>query len=47
MRRLIINADDFGLTSGVNLAIAKSSWCGAITSATIMANGPAFSEAVT
>jgi len=47
VRRLIINADDFGLTSGVNLAIAKSSWCGAITSATIMANGPAFSEAVT
>jgi hopanoid biosynthesis associated protein HpnK len=46
VRRLIINADDFGLTSGVNLAIAKSGWCGAITSTTIMANGPAFSEAV-
>jgi hopanoid biosynthesis associated protein HpnK len=46
VRRLIINADDFGLTAGVNLAIAKSSWCGGITSATIMANAPAFSEAV-
>jgi len=46
VRRLIINADDFGLTSGVNLAIAKSGWCGGITSATIMANAPAFSEAV-
>lgn len=45
MRRLIINADDFGLTSGVNRAIAESGRRRGITSATMMANGPAFSEA--
>lgn len=46
VRRLIINADDFGLTPGVNRAIAESGACHAITSATIMAKGAAFSEAV-
>lgn len=45
MRRLIINADDFGLTSGVNRAIAEGCTNGVVTSATLMANGPAFSEA--
>ena len=38
MRRLIINADDFGLTSGVNRAIAEGNRSGVVTSATIMAN---------
>jgi hopanoid biosynthesis associated protein HpnK len=46
VRRLIINADDFGLTSGVNRAIAEASSVGVLTSATIMANAPAYSEAV-
>jgi hopanoid biosynthesis associated protein HpnK len=46
VRRLIINADDFGLTSGVNRAIADAGRAGAITSATIMANARAFPEAV-
>jgi chitin disaccharide deacetylase len=45
VRRLIINADDFGLTSGINRAIAEASVQKALTSATIMANGPAFAEA--
>ncbi|HEU4416291.1 MAG TPA: ChbG/HpnK family deacetylase [Candidatus Angelobacter sp.] len=45
MRRLIINADDFGLTSGVNRAIAESHRSGVLTSATIMANARAFDEA--
>ncbi len=45
MRRLIINADDFGLTSGVNRAIAEGCTNGVVTSATMMANGPAFQEA--
>lgn len=45
MRRLIINADDFGLTSGVNRAIYEAGGRGAITSATIMANAPRFQEA--
>ncbi len=46
MRRLIINADDFGLTSGVNRAIAEASRSGVVTSTTIMANARAFVEAV-
>jgi chitin disaccharide deacetylase len=47
VRRLIINADDFGFTSGVNRAIVKAHTDGVVTSATLMANGPAFCEAVT
>ena len=45
MRRLIVNADDFGLTAGVNRAIVEAQQRGIITSATLMANGPAFAEA--
>ena len=44
--RLIINADDFGLTPGINRAIAELHDAGALTSATLMANGPAFEDAV-
>ena len=46
MRRLIVNADDFGLTSGVNRGIAKGNREGIVTSATLMANSRAFEEAV-
>lgn len=46
VRRLIINADDFGFTPGVNRAIAESHARGVVTSATLMARGPAFTEAV-
>lgn len=46
MRRLIVNADDFGLTSGVNRAIMRASSAGVVTSATLMANGRAFDEAI-
>ena len=45
MRRLIVNADDFGFTSGVNRAIVEAHSFGVVTSSTLMANGPAFSEA--
>lgn len=45
MRRLIINADDFGFTSGVNRAIVEAHQRGVVTSSTLMANGPAFAEA--
>ena len=45
MRRLIVNADDFGYTSGVNRAIVEAHAQGIVTSSTLMANGPAFSEA--
>ena len=46
MRRLIINADDFGLTHGVNRAIAEAHKRGVVTSSTLMANAQAFDEAV-
>jgi hopanoid biosynthesis associated protein HpnK len=46
VRRLIVNADDFGYTSGVNRAILEAHSHGVVTSATLMANGPAFAEAV-
>ncbi len=46
MRRLIVNADDFGLTSGVNRAIAEANRSGVLTSATVMANSCAVEEAI-
>ena len=46
MRRLIINADDFGLTAGVNRAIIEAHTRGIVTSSTLMATGPAFEDAV-
>jgi len=45
VRRLIVNADDFGFTSGVNRAIVEAHTRGVVTSSTLMANGPAFAEA--
>jgi chitin disaccharide deacetylase len=47
MKRLIVNADDFGLTEGVNRAILDGHRNGIITSTTLMANGTAFDSAVT
>jgi predicted glycoside hydrolase/deacetylase ChbG (UPF0249 family) len=46
MKRLIINADDFGLAPGVNRAIIELQQAGALSSATLMANAPFFSPAV-
>lgn len=43
--RLIINADDFGLTRGINRGIVELHQAGVLTSATLMANGPAFEDA--
>src|SRR5215470_3303413 len=45
MRRLIVNADDFGLTSGVNRGILEAHSRGIVTSATLMACGRKFDEA--
>jgi hopanoid biosynthesis associated protein HpnK len=47
LRRLIVNADDLGLTPGVNRAIAEAHRNGIVTSSTLMATGPAFGDAVT
>ncbi len=44
--RLIVNADDFGLTRGINLAIAELHAVGVLPSASLMATGPAFQHAV-
>lgn len=44
--RIIINADDFGLSTEVNRAIVALLERGEITSTTLMANGPAFDDAV-
>ena len=42
MKRLIVNADDFGRTSGINRGIAEAHRGGIVTSATLMVNyGPA------
>ncbi len=45
--RLIVNADDLGLTAGVNRAVAELAGKRALTSSTLMANGAAFDDAVT
>jgi chitin disaccharide deacetylase len=46
MKALIINADDFGYTRGVNEGIIRAHRDGILTSATLMANGTAFDDAV-
>jgi len=46
VRRLIVNADDLGLTAGVNRAIMEAHARGVVTSATLMANGAAFDDAI-
>ena len=45
-KRIIINADDFGLCKGVNAAVLKAHTEGILTSTTIMANMSAANEAV-
>ena len=45
MRRLIVNADDFGFTAGVNRAIVEAHTHGIVTSSTLMAGGKAFEDA--
>ena len=45
-RKMIINADDFGLTEGVNRAVEQAHTQGVLTSATIMPNMPAAEQAV-
>jgi predicted glycoside hydrolase/deacetylase ChbG (UPF0249 family) len=44
--RLILNADDFGLTPGIDRAIGELHSAGVLTSTTLMATGPAFDDAV-
>ncbi|MGP8259200.1 MAG: ChbG/HpnK family deacetylase [Acidobacteriaceae bacterium] len=44
--RLILNADDFGLTDGINLSIGELHSAGVLSSTTLMASGAAFDDAV-
>jgi chitin disaccharide deacetylase len=46
VRRLIVNADDFGLTSGVNRAIVELHAAGLVTSTSLMARACATDEAI-
>ena len=46
MKRLIVNADDFGFTPDVNAGIVEAHRRGILTATTLMANGEAFDDAV-
>jgi chitin disaccharide deacetylase len=46
LKRLVINADDFGFTRDVNAGIVQAHREGVLTATTLMANGDAFEDAV-
>ena len=46
MKRLAVNADDFGFTPCVNQGILRSYLCGIVRSTSLMANGSALKQAV-
>src|SRR5579862_6250198 len=46
IRRLIVSADDFGLSPGVNAGIMRAHRDGILTDASLMVNGAACDEAV-
>lgn len=46
VRQLIVNADDFGLTSGINRGVLELHLAGVLTSTTLMARAGATAEAV-
>jgi hopanoid biosynthesis associated protein HpnK len=46
LKQLIVNADDFGYTAGVNRAIVDGHRDGIITSTSLMATGDAFDDAI-
>ena len=46
MKRLVVNADDFGFTPDVNEGIVEAYRNGILTATTLMANGDAFDDAV-
>lgn len=45
-RQLVVNADDLGMTSGINRAISEAHRGGIVTSASLLANGAAFDDAL-
>jgi predicted glycoside hydrolase/deacetylase ChbG (UPF0249 family) len=46
LKRLVVNADDFGFTPDVNAGIVEAHRHGILTATTLMANGDAFDDAV-
>jgi predicted glycoside hydrolase/deacetylase ChbG (UPF0249 family) len=46
LRHLVVNADDFGLTVGVNDGIVRAHDRGILTSASVFANAPATADAI-
>ena len=46
VRRLIVNADDFGLSASVNAAVIRAHREGVLTTASLMVSEPGFMEAV-
>src|SRR5277367_5653054 len=46
VRRLIVNADDFGRSPSVNEAVIRAHRDGILTTASLMVNEPGFDEAV-
>ena len=44
--RLIINADDFGISQGVNTGILEAARAGVVTSASVIVNLPGFADAI-
>jgi chitin disaccharide deacetylase len=46
LRRLVVNADDFGFTRDVNGGIVEAHHHGILTATTLMANGAAFDDAL-
>lgn len=46
IKRLIVSADDFGMSAGVNAGIIRAHREGILTDTSVMANGQAFAEAV-
>jgi len=46
MRDLVVNADDLGMTAGINRAIIEAHRAGIVTSASLLANGAAFDDAI-
>ena len=47
VRRLIVNADDYGRSSSINQAIIRAHREGILTTASLMVNEPGFDQAVT
>ena len=47
LRRLIVNADDFGRSASINQAVIRAHREGILTTASLMVNEPACAEAVT